>query len=59
MDANNKITNYLTTHGPMSGRDICDDCGVDELDVDFAEHDGEIVRCAPAHGGVDPWYCNR
>ena len=57
MSTNDKITAYLTTHGRMSGLDICDDLGVDELDVQFAEQDGEIRRCAPAHGGTSPWYC--
>lgn len=51
------IYDYLYEHGRMSGRDICRACGVDAVDVDMAVDCGAIVRTAPAHGGVSPWYC--
>jgi len=51
-----QIVDYLTTNGPMSGRDICSDCRVNELDVQLAEHAGKITSCAPVPGGVGCWF---
>lgn len=41
----------------MSGQDIIDDLGVTEIDIDFAEQSGKIIRCNPLPGGISPWYC--
>ena len=57
MDTTKKIVNYLNENGPMSGRDICDDCDVDPWEVEDAAQGGAIERTAPMPGGVPPWFC--
>lgn len=55
-DASNDITEviaaYLNKHGAMSGRDICNDCNVNPVDLDAAEYNGLIQACHPPTGGV-------
>lgn len=50
------IQSYLRDKGHMSGRDICLDLGVDDIDVCLEEQTGRIVRVEPMHGGSGPWY---
>ncbi len=58
---NDAITDYLTTHGCMSGSDICDSLALSEIDVTYAadEPDATFCRCQPLPGGSGPWYCAR
>jgi len=51
-----RIIEYLRARGPMSGRDIVDDLGVEDVDVMLAEQQGFIKEIKPPHGGVSPWY---
>lgn len=50
------IRQYLVRHGAMSGRDICDDLGVTEIDVEWALDAGYIQRAGIPHCGSGPWY---
>ena len=52
-----RIVEYLTRHGAMSGWNIVDDLdGCTELDVQFAEMAGVIGRAEPYPGGTGAWY---
>jgi len=53
---NQKIIDYLRQHGKMSGRDICDDLSIDEVDVILAAQGGSIQSASPEPGGSGSWY---
>ncbi len=57
MSTEQRIVKYLKDKGRMSGRDICTDVGVTEVDVTQAENDGWISRATPPCGASSfPWY---
>lgn len=56
-EALNKIVDYLQQHGEMSGMDIVNDLGVDEVDVHMALQEGAIKYCPAPAGGGGSWYC--
>ena len=51
------IVDYLRRKGKMSGRDICEDLGVEEIDLSIAEANGAITRVEPpANASSFPWF---
>lgn len=53
-----RIMRYLAQMGEMSGRDICADLGVQQIDLDWALHNDQVIErvTPPPWAHSKEWY---